>query len=486
MKECYEMICHPLLHIFNRSFETGIFPNSLKIAIITPIHKKEDKNIFTNYRPVSVLPVFSKMLEKLMHHRLLSFVDRFEILYTHQFGFREKRSTSLAILTFVEKLRKAIDTGEFGLGIFLDFSKAFDTIDHGILLQKLDFYGIRGVANDLMKSYLTGRKQKTKYNDTLSDQAEVTCGVPQGSVIGPLFFILYINDIYLTSPQLFFVLFADDTNVLLTGKNLQNLQQIAIQELKHIEQWLVVNRLSLNIAKTKVIIFSSPNKPCNRGNVKIYLGGKLLKKVESTEFLGVTVDQHLSWKKHIAAVHYKTSRVIGILYKTKSLLGKRAMLTVYFSLIYSYLNYCNLVWGGVAKTNINCLHIIQKKISRIATNNDFGEHAAPLLQQLKILNIFDIHLLNCAEFVYKWINNINGFYRTIFSNYFQTHQETHRYNTRNKGQLLKTKFKNKYGKVSITCAGAEVWNNIDPEIRDSKSIGVLKSRIKAHLLKDYV
>ena len=169
-----------------------------------------------------------------MHSRMSSFIDRFEILYLNQFGFREKRSTSMAILTFVENIRTSLDQGEFSIGIFLDFSKAFDTIDHNILLQKLNYYGFRGLTYEWIKSYLSNRLQKTNYNGTISEPEVITCGVPQGSVLGPLFFILYINDIYTVSPILFFVLFADDTNILISGKNLEELNTILNAELKKI------------------------------------------------------------------------------------------------------------------------------------------------------------------------------------------------------------------------------------------------------------
>ena len=166
----------------------------------------------------------------------------------------------MAILTFVEKIRESIDNGKFSVGIFMNFSKAFDTINHSILLEKLEYYGIRGVAYELCKSYLSDRIQKTTFNKTLSKSEKISCGVPQGSVLGPLFFILYINDIYLSSPQLFFVLFADDTNILVSGDNLANLSEVLNRELQHIYGWLVANKLSLNIGKTKYIIFSSKRK----------------------------------------------------------------------------------------------------------------------------------------------------------------------------------------------------------------------------------
>lgn len=460
------------------------FQKKMKIAVITPIFKKGDPKSFTNYRPVSVLPVFSKILEKLMHTRIASFIDKYEILYLNQFGFREHRSTELAVLTFVEKLRKAIDMGKFGIGLFLDFSKAFDTVNHDILLQKLNFYGIRGTANDWIKSYLSNRIQMTQYNGILSSETLVKCGVPQGSVLGPLFFILYINDIYLTSPDLCFVLFADDTNALVTGNNLKDLQLIVNRGLIKIQDWLSSNKLVLNIDKTKIIVFSSSRKFCDRQQVKITLGDKRLEVVNKTNFLGLIIDENLDWKAHINQIKVKTSRIIGILFRTKHLFHRKVMLSIYYSLIFSYLNYCNLVWGGVAKSNLICLLTIQKKFARLSTNSNYDEHAAPLMRQLKILNIFDIFKVNQSIFFYKWKNNIYGISK-LFPGYFKMNNEIHRYNTRNRNDYIKPKYNNKYGKESISYTAAEMWNSLNAELKQSKSVFQFKSKLKTNLLNSY-
>jgi hypothetical protein len=212
-------ILTPLAHICNLSFKEGKIPDSMKIAKILPIHKRGDNKLFANYRPVSILPAFSKIIEKLAYKRIMAFWDKHDVLYKYQFGFRKKRSTDMALYTLVDTFYEAIENDEFMVGIFLDLSKAFDTISHEILLRKLMFYGIRGTTNNWVKDYLTNRKQFVNYNNCKSRMGNIDIGIPQGSILGPLLFLLYINDIHKISDKLSFILFADDTNIFATGKS---------------------------------------------------------------------------------------------------------------------------------------------------------------------------------------------------------------------------------------------------------------------------
>ena len=209
----------PLTHIMNLSLSSAIFPEELKIARVIPLFKSGYAMLFCNYRPVSVLPLFSKILERLMYNRLISFINKHNLLFNFQFGFREGHSTNLALIYLVDKISNSLDMGEYVLGLFLDFTKAFDTVNHDIFLQKLEHLGIRGISLNWFKSYLSNRSQYVDYSGISSELQYIRCGVPQGSILGPLLFLLYINDLSRVSSLLFSMLFADDSNMFLSGKN---------------------------------------------------------------------------------------------------------------------------------------------------------------------------------------------------------------------------------------------------------------------------
>ena len=286
------------------TFQSGIIPDELKIALVTPIFKANEKNKFNNYRAIAVLSCFSKLLEKLMNKRLINFIEKNKILSKHQYGFRQNRSTEFAIIELLDKITRAIDKGEYTIGIFLDLCKAFDTINQRILIKKLEYYGIRGISQQWFQDYLTNRKQIVKYNQVRSKELTITSGVPQGSILGPLLFLLYINDIQHCSKIVSFILFADDTTISHSNKCLKTLNEIMQVEINKVAEWLDINKLSINTSKTKFILFRSYNKKQNF-DITVEMNKEKLKQVKNTTFLGIVIDECLIWNEHVDLIGKK-------------------------------------------------------------------------------------------------------------------------------------------------------------------------------------
>ena len=296
VKHISQEIAYPLKLIFNESLSNGVVPDDLKIAKVVPIYKKDNPQVFGNYRPVSVLPCLSKILERLVYNRCYEFICKHNILYKKQYGFRQKHSTYMAVLDVINDLTKTIDDGMFNVGIFMDLSKAFDTIDHTILLHKLYNYGFRGVSHNWFSNYLSNRKQYVSYNGTASPKVNTSCGVPQGSILGPLLFILYMNDIQHTSKLLSFTLFADDTTILYSHKNLTSLCDTLNVELREVCNWFKANKLSLNAKKTNLMYLGTSHQTRNidDSNNCIYLDGVKLDRVHEAKFLGLLIDENIT------------------------------------------------------------------------------------------------------------------------------------------------------------------------------------------------
>ena len=309
LKALSPAIAPVLTMIINQSLCTGIFPNRLKIAKVLPLFKKGDIYYFDNYRPISLLPTVSKIFEKVVYKQLYDYFSKNSLIYKSQYGFRHLHSTELAALELADRLSSNLDDGEIPITIFLDLSKAFDTLDHKILLSKLKYYGLSESALQWFSSYLTDRLQYIHVEGTDSNMLPISTGVPQGSVLGPLLFLIYMNDVSEASDKLHSILFADDTTLtnpicsfdLSTSNNKFDKTKISEsinQELHKIFEWLAVNKLSLNVAKTKFMLFHYRQRNIDDIVPNLAINGHIIERVHEFNFLGIIFDEHLDWKQH--------------------------------------------------------------------------------------------------------------------------------------------------------------------------------------------
>ena len=398
----YDHITTPLMHIFNQSLLTGTVPHKLKSAKVIPVFKSKDQHNITNYRPISVLPPFSKILERIVHTRLYNFLDKHSVLADEQYGFRTKRSTYMALLELTTNLTLALKEKNHTMGIFLDLSKAFDTIDHNILISKLHHYGIRGTALNWFKSYLDHRTQSVHALNSHSSTQNINVGVPQGSILGPLLFIIYMNDITNTTDHLKLILYADDTNIFLSHSDLDSLYHTMNTELTHITDWFRANKLSLNASKTNYMLFS-PKLPSHTN--KITIDNNNISQVHTTKFLGITIDDKLTWNHHINNVTMKASHATGTIYRVRQHLPYHTLKSLYNTLVLPHLSYCNIIWASNYQSRLTSLNTTQKWAIRTITNSPRGTHTSPLFYLLHTLKITDINQLQTALFMFDFKHN---------------------------------------------------------------------------------
>ena len=482
VKQVFDVIQSPLCYIFNVSLKHGVFPDKLKIARVTPIFKTGDKFTLSNYRPISILPCFSKLLERVMYNRLYAYLTTNNILYEKQFGFQINHSTDHAIIQLVNEILHSFDENKFTLGVFIDLSKAFDTVNHQILLSKLEHYGVKSTNLKWFSDYLTNRKQFISYDNETTEMDNITCGVPQGSILGPLLFLIYINDIHNSSDILDFTLFADDTNLFFSHKDIKVMFETVNSELSKIHEWFKANKLSLNTGKTKYMFFHklnvTDNIPLKLPN--LVLNNNKIKREYSMKFLGVLLDECLTWKKHIEMIENKISKNIGILYKAKFLLNQKCLKSIYFSFIHVYINYANIAWSSTNPSKLTKILNKQKHASRIILSEERNAHARPLMKKLKVLNTFQLNIYQILLFMFKTKNEESP---NIFSNQFSN--VNHKYPTKfSENNFKQPKRISNSTYYSIVNRGPYLWNNVLSN--DEKSISSylqFKKSIKQKLLE---
>ena len=471
LKDIAQIIAPTLTIIINQSLYTGIFPEKLKIAKVTPLFKHGEKNLMENYRPISLLASISKIFERVVFNQIYQYFVENNLLFDGQYGFRKHHSTELAALELVDRISNGLDKKETPVSIFLDLSKAFDTLDHKLLLIKLQYYGIKDVALQWFSSYLSDRFQLVEMDGFRSDMLNITTGVPQGSILGPLLFIIYVNDMHSISDKFNFIAYADDTTLtspLLTftrGVNchIDTISSEMNKEIKKITDWLAVNKLSLNASKTKFMVFHYYQKVIADKDVpQLKIGNIDIERVKEFNFLGLSINENLTWSSHAKKISNKISKIIGIMNRLKRFLPLSALKLMYFSLINSHLQFCVATWGF----DHSRISKLQKKAIRVMCNARYNAHTDPLFKENKILKIRDIFNLNCLKLYHKYKNqDLPNF----FNNMFTTNADIHSYHTRRRNDLHYFSYNTEGASKRTRHAIPNIINELTPLVREKLS-----------------
>jgi hypothetical protein len=360
------------------------------------------------------------------------------------------------------------------VGIFLDLSKAFDTVNHDILFDKLSFYGIRGLPLDWLKNYFLNRFQYVEFNGSSSFYNSIKCGIPQGSILGPLLFLIYINDICNASEFLELVIFADDTNLFFSHNDLNYLNTIINSELDKLSIWLQTNKLTVNINKSNYIIFK-PRQRRQLLDLNLEINKSSMNQVSEVVFLGVILDEHLSWKSHISHIARKISKSIGVIFKSSFCLPKSSLRLLYYSLVYPYLQYCVTVWGSTYPSNLKRIILLQKRVVRCINKDAYDAHTEPIFNELCILKFNDIYLLNLGKFMYSYQNDLLP---SSFNDYFIEVNQVHHYNTRSSNNIYVPFCKTNIRQFSASFQGPKLFNMLSSDMRNAYSLRSFQIKLK--------
>ena len=483
LKRIFSPLVQPLTLIINQCITSGKFPSLLKQAKVLPLFKKNDRHDISNYRPISLLPAISKIFEKIIHRQIIDYFDTNPLLYQGQYGYRAEHSCELAALELMDRITQSLVTGKDPFCVFLDLSKAFDTLDHTILLEKLEFYGFNDISIKLCQSYLMDRTQYVVVNSSISECRKINIGVPQGSVLGPLLFCIYINDLPKASKIFTPIMFADDTTLLANVQDFPNLSHsphIINEELDKIWNWLTLNKLSLNISKTKIMKFRIPPKK----EIKFILTvkDKDIEQVSSFNFLGIVIEENLKWNAHQTMIANKIAKGVGVISRLKRFLNINILTNLYHTLVMSHVNYGLLVWGF---GNNDRIYKLQKKAVRNISLSKYNAHSEPIFKRLNLINLPDNVRLRVVLFYYKLYYGIVPLY---FHDYIpQTPNMVHSYNTRFNQlpiPVLATRnYRDNILRVRLVEIVSDYYNDIAGEI--SHSLVTYKYNIKSSMISCY-
>ena len=464
-------ISESLTFICNQSIVKSVFPKKWKEGKVTPLHKNGAKDDTNNYRPISVLPVVSKLLEKHVHDSLMAYLSSNSLLHSTQSGFRPNHSCETSLLQMVNKWLDAINSSQMIGMVMNDFRKAFDLVDHTLLLKKLKYYKISEETISWFSSYLLGRKQKVFVNNVLSESENIICGVPQGSILGPLLFLIFINDLPLEINNVLTDLYADDTTLYYIDKSQACIEQQLQTALHKLSEWCKENGMLINTTKTKVMLITTPQRRVNLNNYNFHLTytNEALSVVTCEKILGVFIDNNLTWTNHTDAVAKKIVSNLWLLSRIKTYLTTHQRIQFYKSYVQPHIDYCNTIWGGTSQRNLDRIYRLQKRACKIILDYKY-ENIADSMEELKILNIYERIYLQKAKFMFKisksltpkYINEM--FHLRPLNNTLQSLRSSATIN-----YVLPRPHKELF-KQSLIYSGPLIWNNLPDDLRQLGTI----------------
>jgi len=474
-------IAPSITNIFNKSLITGKFPTEWKQAKISAIFKKGSKVDSGNYRPISILPVISKLIEKIVHQQLYTYLSTNNLLSQAQSGFRKSFSTQTSLHRLIEEIYEALNSARVVGLVAIDLKKAFDTVDHQILLSKLKFYGIEGVPLQWFKDYLLNRSQITSLNGTLSRKEFIKTGVPQGSILGPLLFILYVNDLpgCLMSSKV--NMYADDTAFYAMDKDITNVRRALNEDLKNLHNWLCANKLSLHTGKTKSILICNHQKlrHITDPTLSTTLDSTPIEQVDHLPYLGIELDSRCSFEEHVRGLTSKLNRALGILKRTAPYLPLTTRKMLYNSLVLPHYDYCATVWSCTSQHCITRLQRIQNRAMRIILNAPPRSHIEDLLDTLKWMSVRQRFLYN--QMCLMW-RIVHGHAPQYLTEHLVLAQDRHEHGTTSaaNGNI----YIGHGHRFSLFQCGARNWNQLPTPIRQSSTLNGFKRLLTGHLLRN--
>ena len=474
IRECSDLIAESLCLIFNRSITTGIFPNEWKCAKVIPIYKQGKRNCVDNYRPISIVPIVAKVFERVIYDQLYIFIAENELLTNYQSGFRGLHSTVTSLLEATNEWAYNIDSGNVNAVMFLDLKKAFDTVDHEILLNKLNAYGIKGTAGNWLRSYLNERNQKCFVNGHFSSNRLLQCGVPQGTILGPLLFLIYINDLPNCLIHSRARMFADDTNLTYASNNIHEINHNLNEDLANVSEWLSANKLTLNQTKTEFMLIGSRQRINTfQSTPLLVINNVPVKQVSHTKSLGVHIDENLSWNVHIEKLSKKVASGIGALKRIRPYVPFTTMQLIYKCLVQPYFDYCSAVWDSCSSYLVNKLQKLQNRAARVLTSSSYDTNADYLFESLGWKNLVSQRRFTKAIMVYK---SLNGLAPDYLSNMFVDRNSITNYALRDTSNKLALSLpRTNYLKNSFSYSGAVLWNSLPTELRQASTLHKFKS-----------